>query len=152
MLRTISEDHQYSEKRFSFIETNVAMSPFDINIHPGIAGFCFFYYCAVLGCEQIIEYVWPDGRTDLFAYNTASLSSLCRCIRRYWTSKMLVGYIMLSECITLSQFFMQYMGPRVFRLPIYLMMIVMMRVLYIIIITKSVVWPICHLCLCFASH
>ena len=40
---------------------------------------------------------------------------------------------------------MQYMGLCVFHLPIYLMMIVRILVLYIIIIIKWEVWPICHL-------
>ena len=63
--------------------------------------------------------------------------------------KMLVKYILSSVCLRLSQFsqlsFIQYMGLCVFSLPIYLMMIVRIRVLYfIIIIIKSEVWSIFH--------
>ena len=53
-----------------------------------------------------------------------------------------------SVCLRLSQFFqlsfIQYMGLCVFSLPIYLMMIVRIRVLYLIIIIKSAVSPLCH--------
>ena len=31
--------------------------PCPFNIYPEIAGFCVFYYCAVLRCVQIIEYI-----------------------------------------------------------------------------------------------
>ena len=84
----------------------------------------------------------------LFAHPTTSLSSLCRCIWRYWTSKMLVRYILLSVCLRLSQYpqlsFMQYTGLCVFSLPMFLMMIVRICVLYLIIIIKLEVWPIWH--------
>ena len=61
---------------------------------------------------------------------------------------MIVRYILSIVCLRLCQFpqlsFMQYMGLCVFSLPIYLLMIVRICVLYLIIITKSEVWPICH--------
>ena len=66
-----------------------------------------------------------------------SLSSLWR----YWTSKILIRYILSSVCLRLSQIsqlsVMQYMGLCVFSLPISLMMIVRICVLYLIIIIKS---------------
>ena len=92
--------------------------------------------------------LWPDGRTCFFAHYTTSLSSLCNHIWRYLNSKMLVGSILSSVCLRLSQFsqlsFMLYMGLCVFSLPIYRMIIVKICVLYLVVIIKSEVWPICH--------
>ena len=82
--------------------------------------------------------------TYIFRRLTSLLSSLCRRIWKYWTSKILVRYILLSLCLRLSQFsklsFMQYRGLWVFSLPIYLLMIARICVLYLII--KSGVWLI----------
>ena len=61
----------------------------------------------------------------------------------------LIRYVRLSQFSQLS--FMQYMELCVFSLPIYLMMIMGIRVLYHIIIIKSEVWPICH-CLGFGHE
>ena len=92
--------------------------------------------------------VMPYGCIRLFALYTTSLSSLGRYNWRYWTSKILVTYILSSVCIRLSQFsqisFMQYMRLHVFSLPISLMITVKICVLYLVIIIKSEVWPICH--------
>ena len=44
----------------------------------------------------------------------------------------------------IMSYFIKYMGFCVFSLPIYLMMIVRIHVLYLIIIIKSKIWPICH--------
>ena len=67
---------------------------------------------------------------------------------RYRTSKMPVRYILSRVCLRLSQFsqlsFMQYMGLCWFGLPIYIIMIVRIRALYLIIINKSEVWLIWH--------
>ena len=80
--------------------------------------------------------------------NATSLSSLCRCTRSYWTSKMLVRCILPRVCLRLNQFsqlsFIQDMQLCVFSLHIYPMMIVRICVLYLIIIIKSAVWSICH--------
>ena len=61
---------------------------------------------------------------------------------------MLVKYILSSVCLTSNQFsqlyFMQYMELCVFSLTIYLMVIMRIRVLYLIVIINSEVWPICH--------
>ena len=115
------------------------------HIYPRIVGFCFFYCCAVLWCVQIIIAQWSYF---LLALYTTLLSSLCRRIWRYWTSKILVRYILLSVCLRLNQFsrlsFMQYMGLCVFSLPISLMMIVRICKIYHIIIVESEVWPNCH--------
>ena len=73
--------------------------------------------------------VQPDDYIRLFVHYATSLLSLCRRIWRYWTSKIFVRY-------TVSAY------P--FSLPISLMMIVRIRVLYLITIIKSEVWPICH--------
>ena len=58
------------------------------------------------------------------------------------------SWVLLSVCPILGQFsqlsVMQYMGLCVFSLPIYLMMIVRIRVLYLIIIMKTYVWCNSH--------
>ena len=62
--------------------------------------------------------------------------------------KMPVRNILSSVCLKFSKFFqlssMQYMRLCVFSLSILLLMIVRIRVLYLIIIIKSEIWPICH--------
>ena len=112
---------------------------------PGQLGFGFFYYCAVFWCAQIIEYIMA-WRSYSFVYALHYLIITIIQIR-YWTSKILQGYILSSVCLRLSQFsqlsLMQYVGLCVFSLPIYLMMIVIIHVLYLIIM-KSGVWLICH--------
>ena len=58
-----------------------------------------------------------------------------------------VKHILPNVCLRLSQsslFFKQYMGLCAFSLPISVMLIVRIRVLYLIIIIRSGVWPICH--------
>ena len=56
--------------------------------------------------------------------------------------------LVVSWCLRLSHFsqlsFMQFMGLCVFSFPIYLTMIVRIRVIYLIFTIKSEVWPICH--------
>ena len=73
------------------------------HIYPGKAGFCFFYFRAVL-CVQKSRTIWPYDRIPLFAHYTTSLSSLCRRIWKYRTSKMMVMYILSSVCLRFSQF------------------------------------------------
>ena len=51
-----------------------------------------FYYCAVLWCAQIIKCIMAWWSYSLFAHYTTSLSSLCRRIWRYCTSKLHVKY------------------------------------------------------------
>ena len=62
--------------------------------------------------------------------------------------KILVMCILSSVCLRLKQFSllfpMQHIELCAFTLPIHLMMIVRIRVLYLTIIIKSEVWPICH--------
>ena len=111
----------------------------------------FIYFITILRCVQIwSSALWPYGHIGLLTHYTNSLSSLCRHIWRYWVSKILVRYILSSVCLWLSQFselsYMQLMGLCVFVLPIsvMIMMIVRISVLYLNIIIKSEVWPICH--------
>ena len=81
----------------------------------------------------------------LFAHYITPLSSLCRLIWRYWTSTMLDRFILLSVCLRWSHTSrLTIYGLCVFSLPIYLMMNVRIRVLYLIIISKSEVWAIRH--------
>ena len=72
----------------------------------------------------------------------------CADVYEGTASKMFVKYILLSVCLRFSKFsqvsFVYYMGLCVFNLPIPLMMIAKMCILYLIIIIKSEVRPICH--------
>ena len=98
-------------------------------------------------CAKKTNTLWSDSRIRLFALYTTPLSSLCRRMCRYWTSKIIAMCTLSSVRLTCSQFsqlsFMQYMGLCVFNIPISLMVIVRICVLYPIII-KLEVWPICH--------
>ena len=145
----------------------------------GKAWFCFFYNCAVL-CRDDFTFApnqwetallcndvshWQGASLEstllmmcthyLFAHytNKTLLSSLCRCIWRYWIVKILLRYILSSMCLRLSQFsqssFMQYMGLCVFGWPISLMMIVRTSVLDLNIIIKLEVW---HIWYCLGSR
>ena len=92
--------------------------------------------------------LWPDGRIRLSAHYTTPLSSLCGHIWMYWISKLLVKYILTNVCLRLTQFsslsLMHYTGLCVFGLPIYRLMILRISVLYINIIIKLEISPICH--------
>ena len=92
----------------------------------GTLGLCFnylcsIYWCSVCGICKRSDTLWPAGRVRLFADYTISLSSSCRLIWRYWTTKMLVRYMLPSVCLRLRLFsqlsFFQYMGLCVFSLP-----------------------------------
>ena len=102
----------------------------------------------LLWCVQIIEYNLAQGSYCFFAYYTTSLSSLCRSIWRCWTSKMLIRYILFRVCVLVnSPIYLScifHMGLCVFSSPISFMTIVRIHILYLIIIIKSEVWPICH--------
>ena len=80
-----------------------------------------------------------------------SLSTFCRRIWRCWTSKMFVRYILSSLCVKLCQLsqlsFTPYMGLRLFSLPIYLVMILIICLINLISITESEVGSSLH---CFA--
>ena len=95
----------------------------------------FCYYCAILWCAQII-----DGRVRFFAQDTTSLSSFCRRIWNYWTSKMFFMYMLSSVCLRSSQLswlsFMQYMGLCVISLRVSLV-IIMIIWLYIILFLET---------------
>ena len=101
----------------------------DVVVPSYVVGFIYMYiYIHIMGQLGFVSFItvqfydvctlsstlWPDGRTRLFAHYTTPLSWLCRRIRRYWTSKMVVMYILPSVCLWLSQFaqlyFMQFMG------------------------------------------
>ena len=104
--------------------------------------------CAVLWCTQLTEYIiawWSYSFVCTLHY---LIVIIMQTYVKYCTYKMLAGYLLLSVCLILSQFsqlsFLQYMGMRVISLPISLMIIVRICVLYLIIIIKSEVWPICH--------
>ena len=74
----------------------------------------------------------------LFAHSTYSLSSLCRRIRRYRTSKMSVR-LRVSKIKSVFSVILHTVCLR-----LYFMMIVIIRVLYLIIFIETDVWPICH--------
>ena len=102
------------------------------------------YVCASLKFNFNLEQIYMWGRFDIF--DPHFLRSILWL--RYWTSKMLLRIILPSVCLKFSQFsqlfFMPYVGLCVFSLPISLMMTVRMHALYLIIIIKSELWPICH--------
>ena len=81
----------------------------------------------------IVQFIMSSNIIRLFVHNTISLSSLCKLIWRHWTYKMPVRYILSSVCVRLSifsqLFIIQYVGLRVFSLPISLMMIEMIYTL-----------------------
>ena len=73
------------------------------HIYPGRAGFCVFYYCAVLLCAQIIECImarWSYSFIGTAHYLFIIITIIIIHILRYWSSKMLVRY---SVCLRLSQ-------------------------------------------------
>ena len=115
---------------------------------PGKLGFVSCITVQFYNVGKKIECIMARWSYSFFAHDATSLSSLCRRIWRYWTYKMLVKYIISSVCLILSHFpqssSMQYMVLCVSSIPISLMMIVRIRVVYLIIIITSEVWPICH--------
>ena len=105
---------------------------------------CFFHYCALLWCAQIIKYIMVRWSYSFVFHIT---------LHHYHHyadvfEGMLVKYILPRVCLRLSKLsqlsFIHYMLLCVFNLPIYLMVIVRIRAPYLIIIIKSEVWPICH--------
>ena len=105
------------------------------HIYPRTAGLCSFVTVQSNDVCKWSSTLWPDGCIRLLAHYTTPVSSLCRCICRYWISKILARYILSSGCLRLGRFsqlyFLQYMGLYVFGLPIFLMMVVRIRVVYI---------------------
>ena len=80
-------------------------------------------HCVILWwCAQIIENIMARRSFSIYAYYTTSIASLRRRLWNYWTSEMLVGYILSSLCLWLSQFsqlsFVHYMGLCVCSVPI----------------------------------
>ena len=75
-------------------------------------------------------------------HHYADVSDGIKFIKCFW------GTFLLSSCLGLSQFSQlfvkQYMGLCVFSSSIFLMMIVKIRILYLIVIIKPDVWPVCH--------
>ena len=119
------------------------------HLYPRKAGFCFFYYCAVLRCVQIIGYIMARwSYSFVCTLHHPIIIIMQTYLIRYWTSSMLVRFILWSVCLRLSQFSqlssMPYMGLCVFNLPISLTVTVRIGVLYRTIIIKSEVWPIYH--------
>ena len=115
---------------------------------PGEPGICFYYYHAVYDECKYSDTFWLADRTRLFVQYANSLSSLCQRIRRHWTYKMPVRYILSSVWVRLSilspLFIIQYVGLYVFSLVISLMMIERRCVVCLSIIIKSEVWTITH--------
>ena len=76
------------------------------------------------------------------------LSSLYSRIWKYWNFKMLQVHSVSSLGLRSSKFcqlsFMQYMGRCIFSLHIYLVVIVRICIIYLFVIIKSEVWPICR--------
>ena len=74
------------------------------HIYPWKAGLCFLITVQSYDVRKWSSTLWYDGRIRLFAHCTTWLASLCRCCWRYWTSKMLVRYILSIVCLRFSQF------------------------------------------------
>ena len=74
----------------------------------------------------IVQFMMSSNIIRLFVHNTISLSTLCKLIRRHWTYKVPVRYILSSLWVRLSIFsqlsIIRYMGLCVFSLPISLVM------------------------------
>ena len=70
---------------------------------PGELDFVSFITAQFYVCK-LSNTLWPDGRIRLIALYTNSLSSLCRHISRYWTSKILLKYrqVHSGECVSKS--------------------------------------------------
>ena len=64
-----------------------------INI-PEKMGFASFITVQYYDVRKWSSTLWPDGRIRLFAYYDTSLSSLCRTIWKYWTTKLLIRHIL----------------------------------------------------------
>ena len=115
----------------------------DLHVWWELKWYITLYTCSALWCVQIIRDImtrWSFIRwfirlsIRLFARNTTPLSSLSRSIWKYWSSKMLVGYILSwSVCqysILSPLSFIQYMGLCVFSLRIILIIIVRICLFY----------------------
>ena len=59
--------------------------------------------CSLMMCANNGGHYGLMVALALFAHYPTSFSSLCRCTWTYWTSKMLVGYILSSVCLRSSQ-------------------------------------------------
>ena len=81
-----------------------------IYIYPRKAGL-FLYHCAVLWCVQIIEYVE-------FAHYTTSLSSLCRCILKYWTGLSQLSQSSWNDCENTCKLYYHHQIGSMNRLPL----------------------------------
>ena len=101
----------------------------------------FLVFVSVLWCAQIIEYIMVR-----WSYTFVCISHIIIIMQTYlkvlnfWNALHVFRYILLSVCLRLNQFsqssFMQYMGPCVLSLPIFLMVILRICVLYLMINIK----------------
>ena len=129
--------HLLREKFISFKEqhfvSNLGSNHITIccrfHIYPGKFGFCPFIIVQYYGVRKWLNTLWSDGRIRTFVHYTASLSSLCGRIWKYWTSKMLVRYILHS--------ILRYIGLWIFSLPTSLVMIVRICVYFIILSSSN---------------
>ena len=148
-MRSIKENVIIATICLSFIITSdVSTFPIVIIFFPGLCAWdvCYIIFChllhirsgktgrlfSLLYCAAYDECIYSDtfwlaDRTRFFVQYTISLSSLCKLIWRHWTYKMPVRCILSSVWVRLSTFsplsIIQYVGLRVFSLPIYLVMI-----------------------------
>ena len=60
----------------------------------------FLYYCAVLSCAQIIQYIMARWSYSFLCTLHYLIIIIIQTICRYGTSKMLVSYILSSACLS----------------------------------------------------
>ena len=104
----------------------------------------FLYYCAVLWCAQIIKYITAWQSYSLIQTLHYPIIIIMQMYLKYWTSKMLVRYVLFSVCLRLSELsqlpFMQYMELYVFSLPISLVLIVRICACMYYMLSSSSSW------------
>ena len=112
------------------------------HINPGKPGFCFFSYCAVLWCAQIIEYIlarWSYSFVCALHYLIIIINADVS------VSIALLKWLRSTFCRKCSQLhFMQNIGFCVYSWLISPNVIGGIGVLCLTIIVKSEVLPICH--------
>ena len=122
-----------------------------LKTYPEKAVLCPFYYCTVLWCVQMIEYImarWSYSFVCTLYYLIIIIMQTYLLVLHSWITRQMHSI----ECVFKIKSFlsiichavMQYMGLCVFGLPISLTMIVRISLLYLNIIIKSEVWHICH--------
>ena len=111
-----------------------------LHMRSGRTGILFSLLLCSLWWVQIFGYVFAC-RSYSFVQYTISLSSLCKLIRRHWTYKMHVKYILSRVWVRLSIFsplsLIQYVGLYVFSLPVSLVMIEIIYIYFVLLSSSN---------------